>query len=58
MNKRKVLNKIRERREKRVRAKISGTAEKPRISVFKSNRDIFIQAIDDTLGRTITSGSL
>ncbi|BCX16148.1 MAG: 50S ribosomal protein L18 [Candidatus Parcubacteria bacterium] len=58
MNKRKVLNKIRERRERRVRAKISGTAEKPRISVFKSNRDIFIQAIDDTLGKTITSSSL
>jgi large subunit ribosomal protein L18 len=45
------------RRRRRVRAKIHGTAERPRISVFRSNRGIFAQLIDDDAGRTIVSVS-
>jgi len=43
------------KRRRRVRAKINGTAERPRISVFRSNRGIFAQLIDDDAGRTIAS---
>jgi large subunit ribosomal protein L18 len=43
------------RRRRRVRAKIRGTAERPRISVFRSNRGIFAQLIDDDAGRTVAS---
>ncbi len=43
------------RRRRRVRAKVRGTAERPRISVFRSNRGIFVQLIDDEAGRTITA---
>jgi large subunit ribosomal protein L18 len=43
------------RRRRRVRAKIRGTAERPRISVFRSNRGIFAQLIDDDSGRTLAS---
>jgi large subunit ribosomal protein L18 len=45
------------RRRRRVRAKIHGTAERPRISVFRSNRGIFAQLIDDDTGRTVASVS-
>ncbi len=43
------------RRRRRVRAKVRGTAERPRISVFRSNRGIFAQLIDDESGRTVAS---
>ena len=43
------------RRRRRVRAKIRGTAERPRLSVFRSNRGVFAQLIDDTDGRTIAA---
>ena len=43
------------KRRRRVRAKIYGTAERPRISVFRSNRGIFAQLIDDDAGRTLAS---
>jgi len=43
------------RRRRRVRAKVSGTAERPRISVFRSNRGISAQLIDDVSGRTLTA---
>ncbi|HEX6025263.1 MAG TPA: 50S ribosomal protein L18 [Solirubrobacter sp.] len=43
------------RRRRRVRAKVHGTAERPRISVFRSNRGIFAQLIDDDAGRTLAS---
>jgi large subunit ribosomal protein L18 len=43
------------RRRRRVRAKIHGTAETPRISVFRSNRGVFAQLIDDDAGRTLAS---
>jgi large subunit ribosomal protein L18 len=45
------------RRRRRVRAKIRGTAERPRISVFRSNRGVFAQLIDDNNGRTLVSVS-
>ena len=45
------------RRRRRVRAKVQGTAERPRISVFRSNRGIFVQLIDDEAGRTLASVS-
>jgi len=40
-------------RKMRIRNAISGTAERPRISVFRSNKHVFVQAIDDTTGRTL-----
>ena len=43
------------KRRRRVRAKIRGTAERPRISVFRSNRGVFAQLIDDDSGRTLAS---
>jgi large subunit ribosomal protein L18 len=43
------------KRRRRVRAKIRGSAERPRISVFRSNRGIFAQLIDDDAGRTIAA---
>ena len=45
--------KNRERRHKRVRAKVYGTASRPRLSVFRSNRFVYAQVIDDTLRRTL-----
>lgn len=44
-----------ERRRKRVRAKISGTAERPRLSVFKSHKFMYAQLIDDEKGYTLAS---
>ena len=43
------------RRRRRVRARIQGTAQRPRISVFRSNRGIFAQLIDDEAGQTIAA---
>jgi large subunit ribosomal protein L18 len=43
------------KRRRRVRAKVRGSAERPRISVFRSNRGIFVQLIDDDAGRTLTA---
>ena len=45
------------KRRRRVRAKVRGTAERPRVSVFRSNRGIFAQLIDDEAGRTLASVS-
>jgi large subunit ribosomal protein L18 len=45
------------KRRHRVRAKVSGTAERPRISVFRSNRGIHAQLIDDISGRTLAAVS-
>lgn len=45
----------RERRHKRVRAKIKGTAAIPRLSVFRSNRHLQAQLIDDIAGRTLVA---
>ena len=47
----------RQRRHKRVRAKIFGTKERPRVAVFKSNQYIYAQVIDDKAGKTLASVS-
>jgi large subunit ribosomal protein L18 len=45
------------RRHRRVRGKLRGTAERPRLVVFRSNRGIFAQLVDDDSGRTLTGYS-
>ena len=51
-------NSSRLQRKRRVRAKISGTAQRPRLSVFKSLKSIYAQVIDDTTGQTLVSAEL
>ncbi|MDO5614883.1 MAG: 50S ribosomal protein L18 [Cruoricaptor ignavus] len=53
------LNKLekRNRIKRRVRGKISGSAELPRLSVYKSNKEIYAQLIDDKEGKTLASAS-
>ena len=41
----------------RIRGKVSGTAERPRMSVFRSNKGIYVQLIDDLSGKTIVAAS-
>ncbi len=53
MNMRQKLLALRVARKQRVRANMQGTATKPRVSVARSNRYIFMQAIDDVAGKTI-----
>ena len=50
-------NRKRLRRKVHIRKRLSGTAERPRMTVFKSNRRIAVQIIDDTKGHTLVSGS-
>jgi large subunit ribosomal protein L18 len=45
------------RRRRRVRAKIRGSAQRPRLSVYRSNRGVFAQLIDDDAGKTVASVS-
>jgi len=47
----------RERRKLSIRKKVTGTAERPRMSVFRSNKHIYVQVIDDATGRTIAAAS-
>jgi large subunit ribosomal protein L18 len=51
------VRKARERRHKRVRTKVFGTAERPRLVVFRSNRGIEAQLVDDVEGRTLAAAS-
>ena len=50
-------NKLRLKRHRRIRGKISGTAERPRLSIFRSNKNIYAQLIDDVAGVTLASAS-
>ena len=47
----------RARRHKRVRTKVSGTAERPRLCVYRSNANLYVQIIDDVAGNTLVSAS-
>jgi large subunit ribosomal protein L18 len=51
------VREVRQRRHKRVRGKVTGTAERPRLVVTRSNRGIVAQLVDDTDGRTLASAS-
>jgi large subunit ribosomal protein L18 len=50
-------NVVRKKRHARIRAKLAGTAERPRLNVFRSNKHIYAQLIDDTKGVTLASAS-
>lgn len=50
-------NEQRQRRHRRIRAKVRGTALRPRLSVFKSNRALSAQLIDDEAGKTVAASS-
>ncbi len=45
------------KRKKRIRKKIQGTPQRPRLSVFRSARHIYVQVVDDTAGRTLAAAS-
>ena len=51
------VRKARERRHRRVRGKIGGTAERPRLVVFRSNRGIEAQLVDDLEGKTLAAAN-
>lgn len=48
---------IRFKRKRRIRARVEGSAEKPRLSVFRSNRHLYVQLIDDAKGLTLVAAS-
>ena len=50
-------NKLRKAKHNRIRNKISGTAETPRLNVYKSSKQIYAQVIDDTTGSTLAAAS-
>ena len=51
------IREARARRKKRIRGRIEGTPERPRVSVFRSNRGIYVQVVDDHAGATIAAAS-
>ena len=50
-------NKLRQKKHKSIRKKIAGTAQRPRLSVYRSSKNIFVQIIDDVTGNTLVSAS-
>lgn len=48
---------IRYKRKKRIRSRLSGTTEQPRLSVFRSNANLYVQVVDDASGKTLLSAS-
>src|SRR5947207_10274082 len=48
---------LREKRHRRVRAKVHGTAHRPRLNVFRSLKNTYVQLIDDDAGRTVAAAS-
>jgi len=57
MDKNKIKTEKRVRRQRRTRSKVIGTAQRPRLTVFKSNKYIYAQIIDDEKNQTIVSAS-
>lgn len=57
MNTKNKKNEKKDRRHAKIRARLSGTAERPRLAVFKSNKFMYAQLIDDEAGKTIVSAS-
>ena len=57
MNHEKTNLRLRERRKFRVRKRLHGTSEKPRLSVFRSHQHVYAQLIDDDAGRTLAAAS-
>jgi large subunit ribosomal protein L18 len=57
MFKKESRTKIREKKHMKVRNRFSGTAERPRLAVFRSNEHMYAQVIDDTVGNTLVAAS-
>ena len=57
MVKKESRSKIRENKHRRIRNRFAGTAERPRLAVFRSNNHMYAQIIDDTVGNTLVSAS-
>jgi len=57
MFKKESRTKIREKKHMKVRNRFSGTAERPRLAVFRSNEHMYAQIIDDTVGNTLVAAS-
>lgn len=57
MNKEKTNSLQRERRRHRVRRRLKGTTERPRLSVFRSHKHVYVQVIDDDNGKTLAAAS-
>jgi large subunit ribosomal protein L18 len=57
MSQKEIIEARRVRRQKRVRKKIAGTSERPRLAVFRSSKHIYAQVIDDVAGKTLAAAS-
>jgi large subunit ribosomal protein L18 len=53
----KVARQRRERRHRTIRRRLSGTAERPRLNVFRSSTNVYVQLVDDALGNTVAAAS-